>query len=721
MDLGLLVIFLVGGTWFYASALLALADWRWNLGRVVAFGLFGALSVWPALNDPGSVLWIVGLLGLFLLTVLLPHTLSRRVKRLVSSGRIAAAGRVEMFHALLTFQSPDAARRRLEEADRVLRHEWALAGRAAKEDWFQRFRSAWSRRGFMTIWIEGLVNIRENAQAVRVFEENFGRGRPRANSALLYVMVAPYAKLGEIRRALDCLRRADRGTATAGTAMRRCLALLHLYAFAGRPESVDRLIARTYLLQAALPPAVALLWRGVALMRRGDLDGAREEMERAREYPAVNPRLLDAMVRRYLTMLSRAGAPVALDPALARDLDDLESSEERVRPEPLLLREERIVATPAIMIACAAVWLTMGFGTATTDPIELIRYGANVSGLVKTGEWWRLVSSIFLHVGILHLVFNMWACHIFGSFVERLSGRWAVLVGFVVSGIVGSAASAFLGSHTMSAGASGGVFGLLGMAIILTLFGRKSSGELRRMQLFTFLFFAGLNAAYGLMQAQIDNLAHAGGLAGGLAVGLLLCVGPGARWKPIALRLAAVCCAVILAATAVEMVRSVRGGAYPRRITSWRTYTSLERDWTLEVPSAWEVAGESREEVVFQDPLETRFQVLAEPKPRVAITPVKGERISLVERRTIRAHGMEYEEMVLIVRGKETKLARFIFLLHQGDRAYLMVLECEEEFMPLYRPLAERLPLTFMALTADADAAAEAPASAPPASAPPAQ
>lgn len=717
MDFGLLVIFLVGGSWLYASALLALADWRWNLGRVVVFALLASLSVRPALSTPVDPLWLVGLGAAFCVTVLLPQFASRRVMTLLRRGDSAGAHRWETLHALLTFRSPSLARRRLDEALRLLQHDWTTM-RHARDHWLLRFRSAWSRSIFLTVWIEGLINIRENDRAIHLFEEHFGPGKLRATTVLLNLMVAPYAKNGHLRQALDCFYRGNAGTsAPSPTAeLRRAGALLHLFAFAGRPEAVDELIARTPLLQVTLPSSHALLWRGVALMYRGHLEAAREALDRAQDYPPSDRAAFEAIVRRYQAMLSERESAPTLDPALERALDDLESEEARRLPRRLPAPTPRPAATLAIMVSCAMMWVAMEVGGSSLDLYTLVRFGANVSGLVKVGEWWRLISSIFLHVGLMHLVFNLWACHIFGSFVERMTGRWSIFIGFMVSGIVGSAASAFLGTHAISAGASGGVFGLLGMAIVLTLASRKTGGEMRRMQLFTFLFFAAINAAYGLMQPQVDNLAHAGGLAGGLLMGVLLRPrGHGIR-RALMPRLISIALVTLLVSVAAHLLINLRSGGYPERVKVWRTYTPPKASWSLEVPAAWEVVEENKERVTFLDPIMAGFQVITLNDEDVAIHPEANERVR--EHRTIRAHGMEYEEAILLAQTDDGKKARFIYKIADKGTAYILLLECDAEMMEPYRDLAQRLPLTFKALNGGGDAAAEASASGPPANAP---
>ena len=112
------------------------------------------------------------------------------------------------------------------------------------------------------------------------------------------------------------------------------------------------------------------------------------------------------------------------------------------------------------LVAFAATELSGG----STEAPVLALFGAKVSGLVAAGEWWRVVTSAFLHIGPIHFVINAYALVLLGSFVERSYGAARMLV-FYVGGVLGGGiASALLSPH-ISAGASGAIMGLLGVAM----------------------------------------------------------------------------------------------------------------------------------------------------------------------------------------------------------------------------------------------------------------
>jgi rhomboid protease GluP len=152
----------------------------------------------------------------------------------------------------------------------------------------------------------------------------------------------------------------------------------------------------------------------------------------------------------------------------------------------------------------------------------LLALGAKVNQAILQGQTWRLVTPIFLHIGILHIGVNMYSLYIVGPPVERLFGLRRMLIVYLLSGVSGVAFSLAF-SSAASAGASGAIFGLLGalggfLFLHRGLFGRAGSVQLRQIAL-----VAILNLAIGLSPG-IDNWGHLGGLVAGLA--LAYAIGP---------------------------------------------------------------------------------------------------------------------------------------------------------------------------------------------------
>lgn len=184
-----------------------------------------------------------------------------------------------------------------------------------------------------------------------------------------------------------------------------------------------------------------------------------------------------------------------------------------------------IIAANVIVFVIMAGLLGAGWFEAT-DIMPYVHYGANNGAATTGGEWWRLVTSMFMHYGLIHLVFNMWALFQVGHFLEKLLGRPLYAVAYLGSGIIGSLASiVWHGDRMWSSGASGAIFGIYGA--LLGYMVREKHGLPRSIYqpMFTStVVFAGYNLFYGLVHPGIDNAAHVGGFLGGIIIGWLVAV-----------------------------------------------------------------------------------------------------------------------------------------------------------------------------------------------------
>jgi rhomboid protease GluP len=140
--------------------------------------------------------------------------------------------------------------------------------------------------------------------------------------------------------------------------------------------------------------------------------------------------------------------------------------------------------------------------------------------IARDGQYWRLVTAIFLHAGLFHLLFNMWALYLFGNLIERALGSLRFLAIYLVSGFLASVAS-FLFSNPLAVGvgASGAIFGLLGAWVAYNL--RRRGTAMASANLRTAAVIIAINVIFGLSVAGIDNFAHLGGLAAGVVLGWL--------------------------------------------------------------------------------------------------------------------------------------------------------------------------------------------------------
>jgi membrane associated rhomboid family serine protease/cytochrome c-type biogenesis protein CcmH/NrfG len=203
------------------------------------------------------------------------------------------------------------------------------------------------------------------------------------------------------------------------------------------------------------------------------------------------------------------------------------------------LRDEE--STPATRLASTTRWppITSGLlalnvmvflamvysGVSFSDPTgqQLVNFGANWGPLSLGLQPWRIFTCMFVHVGFLHLAFNMWCLWDLGILAERVFGGWAYLVTYLICGLSGSIASLAWDPRSPSAGASGAIFGIAGALIAVFYLGNLPlSKDAMQGTLKSLLVFAGYNLFFGAVMPHIDNSAHLGGLAAGLAIGAIL-------------------------------------------------------------------------------------------------------------------------------------------------------------------------------------------------------
>jgi rhomboid protease GluP len=200
--------------------------------------------------------------------------------------------------------------------------------------------------------------------------------------------------------------------------------------------------------------------------------------------------------------------------------------------------------TYVLLAANIAVYVWMcAHGVDPREPSEraLLHYGANDTWLVLHGQWYRLLTATFVHVGLLHLATNMWCLWNLGMLGEPLVGPWGMVAVYMITGIAGNLLSmawnvaCALATHDprfllqVGAGASGAVFGIAGILIVM-LSNRRLPfpwDELRRLRS-SVVKFAAINLVIGLstnfvnVGISIDNSAHIGGFLSGLALGVPL-------------------------------------------------------------------------------------------------------------------------------------------------------------------------------------------------------
>ena len=171
------------------------------------------------------------------------------------------------------------------------------------------------------------------------------------------------------------------------------------------------------------------------------------------------------------------------------------------------------------MIACNVAvfaWLLVTGGL--DDDASLRAHGALLGTLVAQGEWWRIITSGFLHGGWMHIVLNMIALYQVGCIVETVIGSARTAFAYGVSLIGSGVAVVLFAPHEITIGASGAIFGLFGTLVAMALrMGRRGRALLNQV-----VVIVGLNLAYGFVTPNISNVGHLGGLLSGFAIGALI-------------------------------------------------------------------------------------------------------------------------------------------------------------------------------------------------------
>ncbi len=151
----------------------------------------------------------------------------------------------------------------------------------------------------------------------------------------------------------------------------------------------------------------------------------------------------------------------------------------------------------------------------------LLVFGAHFGPLmIEEGQWFRLVTSMFIHGGMMHIFFNMYILYIFGNLAEKVYGSYKFLTIYVSTGIIASLATLIVNPATISVGASGAIFGLIGL-LFGTGFRKDTPSLLKSITGTTLLPMILINVFLGFTVPSINNAAHLGGLFSGFAFGLL--------------------------------------------------------------------------------------------------------------------------------------------------------------------------------------------------------
>lgn len=180
---------------------------------------------------------------------------------------------------------------------------------------------------------------------------------------------------------------------------------------------------------------------------------------------------------------------------------------------------KKIVITKALIVINILLFIAMYiFGNGSTDNATLLKFGAISTSLIKSGQVYRLITSSFLHIGLIHLLFNMYALYIIGNQLETFLGKKKFLIVYLVSAITGSLLYAMF-TNGVGAGASGAIFGLLGSLLYFGYHYRVYLGNVLIKQIVPLII---LNLLLGFLIPNVGVADHIGGLVGGLLITMTL-------------------------------------------------------------------------------------------------------------------------------------------------------------------------------------------------------
>ena len=443
---------------------------------------------------------------------------------------------------------------------------------------------------------------RDWERAISCYERSFDDGAEHASAQLIVEMVRAYGEVGDLERAATMVEKIEQSPVATEPMLATLLyrARLMFLAFVGRTGAVEAIVAPRGPL-SSMPASARSFWSGIARLRAGDRSGAKSSLGESIKQASRDKRARE-LARKTLETIDEPGVagPHNVPARVAALADQLSEAAtvpvaktESRQPRLVGVALSRIWATVFLVVANLAVagvmWLMY---RSTSDLGALVLFGGNVKTATTSGEPWRLVSYMFVHVGLLHLLVNAYGLWVLGKISEQLFGWGRFLAIYVASGIAGGLASTYLGAPGISAGASGAVFGLLGATLVELGIHRKTySARWTGSMIGLLLLLCGANIVVGFVYPIIDQAAHLGGLGAGAVLALAL----SRRWKwgestPMAV------IGMILGVAAIAAV--VWGGVMTATSDFGRTMAELprvERSFdgaTAELPSSWtDVAG----------------------------------------------------------------------------------------------------------------------------------
>jgi len=190
----------------------------------------------------------------------------------------------------------------------------------------------------------------------------------------------------------------------------------------------------------------------------------------------------------------------------------------------LLIPRKDFIATPTLVIANISVFIIMAISDGTImnfNSAYLLHWGGNYIHNFNEGQWWRLITSSFIHAGAIHLLYNVALLYLIAAVLEFTLKPIRLIVFYIILAIAASGISLWWNDQLIIVGSSGAIFGLFGLYLSLSLTNIVSIEESKALAPIL-LFIIGFNIIVGLLGIDIDNAAHIGGLLSGFILGFMI-------------------------------------------------------------------------------------------------------------------------------------------------------------------------------------------------------
>jgi membrane associated rhomboid family serine protease len=364
-------------------------------------------------------------------------------------------------------------------------------------------------------------------------------------------LLGAYGYVGDLEQAARMLARLEdicAGRPDANLWLHR--GRLVFLALAGRVAAVQKLVEPKS--SRHMKPGARNYWVAVALERSGETAAAEAAYGKARSRTRGRPRvLIDQALARLPTVSAIELPPLASEVVARVEVEPPPAITERPQPR-------GPIATRAITVSLIAVSLVTSLLLGpTTDVGVLVREGALVRGLVHDGQWWRVVSANYIHIGGLHLLTNAVGVWMLGRIVEDMFGAWRTVAIYALAGIGGMLASLYAVPAGITAGASAALFGVLGAVFVeLTWHRRRHRLAWSRGVWGAIAIVTVAQLGIGFVYPAMDQWAHGGGLVVGLLAGLVF--SPNARWHTLGEHVARVVALAFIAVSIASAVLVVR-------------------------------------------------------------------------------------------------------------------------------------------------------------------